>query len=219
MIRVLLADDEVMIRAGVRSILTADPGIEVVAEADDGHQAVELAQAHRPDVALLDIRMPRTDGLTAAAELHRLLPEVAVVMLTTFDEDAYIARALTEGARGFLLKAADPRELITGVQAVAAGAAYLSPRVAHRVITELRGGDLSRRTKAREAIATLTAREREVLALVGDGLSNHEIARRLHVSEGTIKSHVSAILPRLAATNRVQAAITAHEAGLTTPPT
>ncbi|HEY3682714.1 MAG TPA: response regulator transcription factor [Streptosporangiaceae bacterium] len=219
MIRVLLADDESMIRAGVRSILSADPSIEVVAEAADGHEAVELARAHHPDVALLDIRMPRTDGLAAAAELRRVLPEVAVVMLTTFDEDTYIARALTEGARGFLLKAADPRELLTGVHAVADGAAYLSPRVAHRVIAELRGGNLTRRDQARRAVATLTARERDVLALVGDGLSNQSIATRLHVAEGTVKAHVSAILPRLNATNRVQAAITAHEAGLTTPPT
>jgi DNA-binding NarL/FixJ family response regulator len=213
-IRVLLADDEAMIRAGVRAILTADPEIEVVAEAGDGHQAVDLALAHRPDVALLDIRMPRLDGLAAVPELRRLAPATALIMLTTFGEDEYIARALSDGASGFLLKSGDPRELITGVRAVADGAAYLSPRVAHRVITELGGGRMSQGSAARRRTDALTPREREVLALVGNGLSNAEIARRLHVVEGTVKAYVSAILNRLQVRNRVQAAIVAYEAGL-----
>jgi DNA-binding NarL/FixJ family response regulator len=216
MIRVLLADDEAMVRAGVRAILDTDPGIEVVAEAADGREAVELARANQPDVVLLDIRMPRLDGLAAAAELRQATPEVAVVMLTTFDEDEYVARALGEGANGFLLKAADPRELLIGVRAAAEGAAYLSPRIAHRVVADLRGGRLTRYDQARKRVDTLTGREREVLALVGEGLSNQDIARRLTVAEGTVKAHVSAILQRLEVTNRVQAAILAYEAGLTT---
>ncbi|GAA3756428.1 DNA-binding NarL/FixJ family response regulator [Spinactinospora alkalitolerans] len=214
MIRVLLADDEAMIRAGVRAILGADPGIEVVAEAADGREAVELARAHRPDVALVDIRMPRLDGLAAAAEIRRAVPETAVAILTTFGEDDYIARALGDGASGFLLKAGDPRELIAGVRAVADGAAFLSPKVAHRVITELSGGRMSRGAEARRRTEELTGRERDVLALLGAGLSNAEIARRLHLVEGTVKSYVSTILNRLGVRNRVQAAIVAHEAGL-----
>ncbi|GAA3114752.1 response regulator transcription factor [Planomonospora alba] len=214
MIRVLLADDEAMIRAGVRAILTADPEIEVVAEAGDGREAVEQALAHRPGVVLLDVRMPRLDGLAAVAELRRAVPEAAVLMLTTFGEDEYIARALAEGAAGFLLKSGDPRELLAGIRAAAEGAAYLSPRVARRVISELAGGRLTRAAAAREQVAGLTPREREVLGLLGAGLSNAQIARRLHLVEGTVKAHVSAILTRLGARNRVQAAIRAYEAGL-----
>ncbi|MEU7985518.1 response regulator [Streptosporangium canum] len=214
MIRVLLADDETMIRAGVRAILAADPEIEVVAEAGDGREAIDLVLSHRPDVVLLDIRMPRMDGLATLAELRRIAPGTAVVMLTTFGEDDYIARALGEGAGGFLLKSGDPRELLAGIHAVAEGAAYLSPRVAHRVITQLTGGRMTRVVAAREQVAALTPRERDVLALVGAGLSNGQIARRLYLVEGTVKAHVSAILTRLGARNRVQVAILAHEAGL-----
>ncbi|MFF4774159.1 response regulator [Microtetraspora fusca] len=214
MIRVVLADDEPMIRVGVRSILTTDPEIEVVAEAGDGREAVELVRAHRPDIAMLDIRMPRLDGLSAVAELRAAVPDVAIIVLTTFDEDEYVSRALAEGAAGFLLKAADPRELIIGVRAVADGAAYLSPRIAQKVIARLGGGRLSRADTARRHVETLTPREREVLALVGRGLSNQDIGRELFLSEGTVKSHVSAILLRLGLNNRVQAAIVAYEAGL-----
>jgi DNA-binding NarL/FixJ family response regulator len=214
MIRVLLADDEAMMRAGVRAILTADPGIEVVAEAADGREAVELARGHRPDVALLDIRMPRLDGLAAAEELRRTVPGTALVMLTTFSEDEYIERALGSGVSGFLLKSGDPRDLIAGVQAVAGGAAFLSPVVARRVIDRFGTGRLSRAAQARAALEPLTGREREVVALVGAGLSNAEIAQRLHVVEGTVKAHVSAVLGRLGLRNRVQLAILAYEAGL-----
>ncbi|PRX43601.1 LuxR family two component transcriptional regulator [Prauserella shujinwangii] len=215
MIRVLLADDETMVRAGVGAILAADGDIEVVAEAADGHEAVEQVRRTRPDVALLDIRMPRLDGLAAAAEIRRVRPETAVVILTTFGEDAYVERALGEGANGFLLKSGDPRELIAGVRAVAGGAAFLSPQVAKWAIARLSGdGRLSRAAGARERIAALTEREREVLALVGSGLSNADIAGRLHVVEGTVKAYVSTILQRLGARNRVQAAIAAYEAGL-----
>jgi DNA-binding NarL/FixJ family response regulator len=216
MIRVLLADDEVMIRAGVRAILTTDPEIAVVAEAGDGREAIELTLAHRPDVALLDIRMPRLDGLAVGAEIIRAAPTVAVAILTTFGDDAYLARALDDGARGFLLKSGDPRELIAGVHAVARGGAYLSPKVAARVIGELRSTGLSRATTARARVGALTARERDVLALLGAGLSNAQIANRLNLVEGTIKGHVSAIFTRLDLRNRVQAAILAHEADLIT---
>ncbi|WP_141575365.1 response regulator transcription factor [Actinomadura sp. WMMA1423] len=218
MIRTLLADDEAMIRAGVRAILTADPGIEVVAEAADGREAVELTLRHRPEVALLDIRMPRLDGLAAAAELRRAAPATGVIMLTTFGEDEYIARALAGGAGGFLLKSGDPRELIAGVRAVAGGAAYLSPKVAHRVITRLGGGRLEGRARASRRAAALTPRERDVLALLGAGLSNAEIGARLHVVEGTVKAYVSAILTRLDLRNRVQAAVLAYQAGLVDDP-
>ncbi|MFG1709542.1 response regulator [Nonomuraea sp. M3C6] len=214
MIRILLADDEAMIRAGVRAILDSDPSLEVVAEAGDGRQAVDLAIGHRPDVALLDIRMPRLDGLAAAGELRRVVPETAVVMLTTFGEDDYIAKALDVGASGFLLKSGDPRELIAGIHAVADGAAYLSPKVAQRVIAQVAGGRMGKGARARDRVEALTEREREVLALLGAGLSNAEIARRMHIVEGTVKAYVSSILIRLTVRNRVQAAIIAHEAGL-----
>jgi DNA-binding NarL/FixJ family response regulator len=213
-IRVLLADDEGMVRAGVRAILAAAPEIDVVAEAADGREAIDLAQRHRPDVALLDIRMPRLDGLAATGEILRTVPGTAVVILTTFSEDAYIARALGDGASGFLLKSGDPEDLLAGVRAVADGAAYLSPRVAKRVIDELSDGRMSRAATARGQVGALTPRERDVLALLGGGLSNAEIARRLHLVEGTVKAYVSTILNRLDVRNRVQAAIIAYEAGL-----
>jgi DNA-binding NarL/FixJ family response regulator len=214
MIRVLLADDEVMIRAGVRAILTTDPEIAVVAEAGDGREAIDLTLAHRPDVALLDIRMPRLDGLAAGAEIIRAMPEVAVAFLTTFGDDAYLAQALDDGAQGFLLKSGNPRELIAGIHAVAAGGAYLSPKIAARVIGRLRSTGLSRATTARTKVGVLTQRERDVLALLGAGLSNAQIANQLNIVEGTVKGHVSAILTRLDLSNRVKAAVLAHEAGL-----
>ncbi|MFI7147363.1 response regulator [Nonomuraea sp. NPDC050022] len=214
MIKVLLADDEVLVRAGVRAILAAAPDIEVVAEAGNGREALELARTHRPDVALLDIRMPLLDGLSAAAELRRAAPDVAVVMLTTFSEDEYISRALDGGASGFLLKSGDPYELMAAIRAVHGGAAFLSPQIAHRVIQQVSGGRMSRQSAAKERIAVLTPREREVLALVGAGLSNAEIGGRLFLVEGTVKAYVSAVLSRLGLKNRVQAAVLAYEAGL-----
>ncbi|MDN3249100.1 response regulator [Streptomyces mutabilis] len=216
MIRVLLADDEAMVRAGVRAILASGGESEVVAEAGDGREAVELARAHRPDVVLLDIRMPRLDGLAAAEELVRTVPGTAVAMLTTFSEHSYVARALAAGATGFLLKSGDPYELMAGVRAVADGAAFLSPKVARYVVEDLGrdGGRFAREERARARVALLSPREREVLGLVGAGLSNPEIAARLHLVEGTVKAYVSAVLDRLEVRNRVVAAIVAYEAGL-----
>ncbi|MFB9681350.1 response regulator [Streptosporangium vulgare] len=218
MIRVLIADDEPMIRAGVRALLSTAPDITVVAEAADGHEAVELVRRHRPQVAVLDIRMPKVNGIAAAAEIRRTVPATGVVILTTFGEDDYILQALGGGAAGFLVKSGEPEELIAGVRAVADGAAYLSPKVAARVVVHLAAsgaGTLAgRRDAARERIVALTAREREVLAFLGGGLSNGQIARRLHVVEGTVKAHVSSILARLAVDNRAAAAVMAHEAGI-----
>ncbi|MEV6234464.1 response regulator transcription factor [Saccharopolyspora shandongensis] len=212
--RLVLADDEAMVRAGVRAILAADPDVEIVGEAANGRDAVELVRRHRPAVALLDIRMPELDGLGAADEIRRVAPETAVLIMTTFDEDDYVTRALHGGASGFLLKTGDPRELLLGVRAAAEGGAYLSPSVAHRVIRQLGGPRLQQEIAARDHVDALSDREREVLALVGAGLSNAEIARRLHVVEGTVKAYVSAVLGRLGVKNRVQAAILAYEAGL-----
>nr|WP_308400280.1 response regulator transcription factor [Streptomyces anulatus] len=223
-IRVLIADDEPMIRAGVRAVLATDPGIEVVAEAADGHEAVELVRAHRPHVAVLDVRMPRTNGIEAAAEIRRTLPATGVVMLTTFGEDDYILRALGCGAAGFLIKSGEPEELVAGVRAVADGAAYLSPKVAARVVAHLAstgagaGALAGRRAAARERVAGLTPRERDVLSHLGGGLSNGQIARRLHLVEGTVKAHVSSVLARLGVDNRAAAAVVAHEAGILPPP-
>jgi DNA-binding NarL/FixJ family response regulator len=213
-IRVLLADDEAVVRAGIRTVLASDPQLRVVAEASDGRQAVELARLHTPDVALVDIRMPVLDGLSATAELRARVPETGVLVLTTFGEDDYIARGLEHGANGFVLKASDPQHLLAGVRAVAAGGAYLSPEVAMRVITGLRHGRTARWSTARDRIEVLSPREREVLALIGEGLSNAQIAQRLHLVEGTVKGYVSAILDRLDVRNRVQAALIAHDAGL-----
>lgn len=218
-IRVVLADDEAMMRAGIRAILAAVPGFEVVGEAADGAEAVSLVAELAPDVALLDVQMPGVDGLAATEAITAEHPGTSVVILTTFSEDAYIARALSGGATGFVLKSGDPHQLVSGVRAVVEGGAYLSPEVARRVIDELGadGGRLSRAASARERVAVLTDRERDVLALLGEGCSNDEVARRLTIAPGTAKVHVRSILTRLDLRNRVQAAVLAHEAGLVDP--
>ncbi|MFE1550067.1 response regulator [Streptomyces sp. NPDC058718] len=216
-IRVLLADDEAMIRHGVRLILRHADGIDVVAEAADGHRAVEEAAAHHPDVALVDIRMPRCDGLAAVRPLLALDPAPRVVMLTTFGDEENVLRALRDGASGFLLKDDGPQELISAVRAAAAGDAVLSPGVTGSVIARmLRGGpsDAGDAALRDERIARLTARERDVLAMLGEGLSNQDIADRLGIGIGTVKTHVGAILEKTGSTSRVQAALLAHQAGL-----
>ncbi|MET8757862.1 response regulator transcription factor [Lentzea sp. NPDC004782] len=212
MIRVVLADDEPVVRFGVRAVLATAGDVDVVAEAENGSEAVELVAAHRPDVAVLDIRMPRLDGLDAANLIRAHHPDTRTLVLTTFADDGYISRALGEGASGFVLKTGDPQEIIAGVRAVATGAAYLSPLVARRVVDQLAKN--RPRPGAAQRVQALTAREREVLGLVGAGLSNAEIAGQLHVVEGTVKVYVSTILRQLGVRNRVQAAIIAHEAGL-----
>lgn len=215
-IRVLLADDEAMIRHGVRLILRHAGGIDVVAEAADGRQAVEEAAAHHPDVALVDIRMPVCDGLAAIAPLLALDPAPRVVMLTTFGDDDNVMRALREGAAGFLLKDEGPQELISAVRAAAAGDAVLSPGVTGTVIAQmLRAGTQDADgALADERIARLTGREREVLAMLGQGLSNQDVAGRLGIGVGTVKTHVGAILDKTGSASRVQAALLAHRTGL-----
>ncbi|MFJ6718581.1 response regulator [Streptomyces sp. NPDC091259] len=206
-----------MIRHGVRLILRHAEGIEVVAEAADGHAAVEEASAHHPDVALVDIRMPVCDGLAAIAPLLALDPAPRVVMLTTFGDDDNVVRALREGAAGFLLKDEGPQELISAVRAAAAGDAVLSPGVTGTVISRMLRSDASKDVGAvpvDERIARLTGREREVLAMLGQGLSNQDVAGRLGIGVGTVKTHVGAILDKTGSASRVQAALLAHRAGL-----
>ncbi|QVQ54732.1 response regulator transcription factor [Spiractinospora alimapuensis] len=214
MIRVVLADDEAMMRAGVRALVTADGDVAVVGEAADGRVAVGLVAEHSPDVVLLDIRMPGTDGLTAAAELRRDFPDTAVVMLTLFGEESYIASALDHGVSGFVLKTGDPFELLAGLRAAAEGAVFLSPPVARWVIDQLGGSHAGRAAEARDRVASLSAREREVLSLVAAGMTNREIARHLALADSTVKTHLDSIRLRLGTTNRVQAAVLAYEAGI-----
>lgn len=214
-IRVVIADDEPLIRAGIRMILTSAADIEVVAEAANGREAVELARAHGPDVVLLDIQMPVMDGLTALAELGRAAPEVRAMILTTFGEKENVLRALSGGGAGFLLKDSAPGELIGAVRAAAAGDAYLSPAATRHVVDQLAsGGSTGRAEEARRRVAALSERERGVLALLGEGLSNADAGRRLHMSEATVKTYVSRILAKLECENRVQAALLARDAGL-----
>ncbi|WTB27536.1 response regulator transcription factor [Streptomyces virginiae] len=215
MIRVVIADDEPLIRAGIRMILTSAPDIEVVAEAANGKEAVDLARSHAPDVMLLDIQMPVMDGLSALGELRRAVPEVRALILTTFGEKENVLRALGEGGAGFLLKDSAPGELIGAVRAAAAGDAYLSPGATRHVVDQLASGKAAARGEvARRQVAELSDRERGVLALLGEGLSNAEAGRRLHMSEATVKTYVSRILAKLDCENRVQAALLARDAGL-----
>ncbi|CAM5364116.1 MULTISPECIES: response regulator [Streptomyces] len=214
-VRVLLADDEEMIRHGVRLILRHAQDIDVVAEAANGAEAVELAARHPVDVALVDIRMPVLDGLAAIEQLVRLDPKPQVVMLTTFGDEENVTRALQAGASGFLLKDEGPQELISAVRAAAAGDAVLSPGVTGHVVRRmLQGGGRIGAGTADERLAALTDREREVLAMLGEGLSNLEIGRRLEIGLGTVKTHVGRILDKTGTESRVQAALLAHQAGL-----
>ncbi|CAL9359997.1 Transcriptional regulatory protein LnrK [Actinosynnema sp. ALI-1.44] len=214
MIRVLIADDEPLMRAGIKAILGTADDIELVAEAGDGREAVRIARERRVDVAVLDIRMPRLDGLAAARELRSVAPSVRVVMLTTFGEDDNIVRALSDGAAGFLLKDSAPEELLRAVRAVHAGEAYLSPMVTSRVVGMVAQVGQPRRQEAIRQVEGLTEREVEVLALLGLGMSNADVGQRLHMSEATVKTYVSRLLAKLGLTNRVQAALLARDAGL-----
>ncbi|GEB59573.1 response regulator [Streptomyces gardneri] len=214
-IRVVIADDEPLIRAGIRMILISDPDIQVVGEAADGRAAVEAARAHAADVVLLDIQMPVLDGLSALPELRRAAPAARVIVLTTFGERENVLRALEHGGAGFLLKDTAPAELIRAVRAAAAGDAYLSPAATRHVVERLATGrEAARSEQARVRVAALSEKEREVLAVLGEGLSNADAGRRLHMSEATVKTYVSRILAKLDCENRVQAALLARDAGL-----
>ncbi|MFF9520981.1 response regulator [Streptomyces achromogenes] len=211
MIRVLVVDDEALIRTGFQRILDAADGIEVVG-AVSGGQALRTVRHTRPDVVLLDIRMPDVDGLTVLSEIRRLPEPPVVAMLTTFDMDEYVETALRSGAAGFLLKDTDPEALPPAVQSLARGGTVLSPKVTRTVVDGyLNAGAQERPPKALER---LTEREREVLVLIAEGLSNTDIAARMHLSTGTVKDHVSAILTKLEVSGRVQAALLAQRAGL-----
>jgi DNA-binding NarL/FixJ family response regulator len=213
-IRVLLVDDEELVRSGLRMILETAGDIEVVGEAADGRGAVDQVRRHRPDAVLMDIRMPGLDGLAATRELAALPDPPKVIMLTTFELDEYVHAALEHGAVGFLLKDIPPRDLIQAVRTVAEGNAMLAPTVTRRLIEEFAARSSAPAVAARERLEALTEREREVVVAVARGLSNAEIGRRLFMSEATVKAHVSHVLAKLGLRNRVQAAILVHDAGL-----
>ena len=215
-IRVLIVDDDDLMRAGLRGVLASDDAIELGGEADDGRAAAYRTRLLRPDVVLMDVRMPDLDGISATREVLAAFPEVRVVILTTFEQDDYIFGALSAGASGFLLKRTRPEELIAAIHTIAAGDSLLSPSVTNRVIERMAAQpppDAGRDAR----LAELTAREAEVLELVARGLSNAEIAARLVIEESTVKTHLKRILAKLGARDRVQAVIFAYESGLTHP--
>ncbi len=217
-IRVLIVDDQALIRAGLIALFKAAPGLEVVGEAADGAQAVALAATTSPDVILMDIRMPVLDGIAATKQILAVPAEVKprVVVLTTFDLDEYIYNALSEGASGFLLKDTPPDRLIAAVHTIAAGDMLLTPRITHRLVETFAQYHRTT-TGGGPQLALLTARETEVLRLVGNGLSNGEIAQRLVLSEATVKTHVKRTMSKLQLTSRAQAVVVAYETGLIVP--
>ncbi|TMD11899.1 MAG: response regulator transcription factor [Chloroflexi bacterium] len=210
MIRVAIADDQALVRAGFRMIVQTQPDMQVAGEAGDGQEAIDLVRRERPDIALMDIRMPRVDGIEATRQVAGI---TRIVILTTFELDEYVFDALASGASAFLLKAAPPEDLIRAIRVVAGGEALLAPSVTKRLIEEFakRPERVSRKSKE---LDTLTEREREVLGEVARGFTNAEIAARLHVSETTVKTHVAHLLDKLELRDRVQAVILAYEAGL-----
>jgi DNA-binding NarL/FixJ family response regulator len=215
-LRVVVADDQSMVRAGFRSLLNEEPGLEVVGEAADGEQAVAAVRRFRPDVALMDIRMPNVDGLEATRRIVAAGLATRILILTTFDLDEYVYEGLRAGASGFLLKDASPEQLIAAIQVVAEGEAVLAPTVTRRVVeafARIPAADHG----LRAALDSLTAREREVLRLLARGRSNAEVARELIVSEATAKTHVRHVLSKLDLRDRVQAVVFAYESGLVRP--
>ena len=219
MIRILLADDQALVRAGFRVLIESEPDLEVVGEAADGREAYELAVRHRPDVVLMDIRMPDVDGIAATGRIvaDPRAADVRVLVLTTFDLDEYVFRALRAGASGFLLKDTQPAELLAAIRVVAAGEALLAPRVTRAVIAAFASRPEPEAQVDRAALAFLTEREREVLTLVGRGLSNGEIGEALVIGAATTKTHIGRILAKLNARDRAQLVVTAYETGLVTP--
>ncbi len=217
MIRVLLVDDQALVRAGFRALLDAQDDVEVVGEAGDGDEGVRLARRLGPDIVLMDIRMPGTDGLAATRSIvgDDRLKDVRIVILTTFELDEYVFEAIRSGASGFLVKDTEPVELLRAVRAVAAGDALLSPGVTRRLIGAF--ADQTRAPQRTPALDSLTVREREVMGLVAEGLSNDEIAERLFVSPMTAKTHVSRAMTKLAARDRAQLVVFAYESGLVRP--
>jgi len=215
-IRVMVVDDDELMRTGLRAVLSSDDGIEVVEEAGDGEQAVRRAKRSRPELVLMDVRMPGQDGIAATADLLAAVPEAKVVILTTFEEDEYIHGALRAGASGFLLKRTSPEDLTAAVHRVSAGEALLSPSVTRRVIDQMATRPLAR-SGDDPRLAELTAREREVLELIARGLSNREIAAQLVVEETTVKTHVKRVLSKLGVRDRVHAVIVAYETGVVAP--
>jgi DNA-binding NarL/FixJ family response regulator len=213
---VVIVDDDALVRAGLAMILGGDPSIELVGEAGDGEAGLELVARTSPDVVLMDIRMPRLDGLGATARLMQQPTPPKVIVLTTFDADDYVVRALRDGASGFLLKDTPPAQIVDAVHKVAAGDHMLSPSVTAQLIARLGDGeeDSGRHTQAHALIGTLSAREREVAVAVGEGKSNAQIAAELYMSVATVKAHVSRIMVKLEAANRVHIAIRVHDAGL-----
>lgn len=213
-IRVLIVDDDALVRAGLSMILGGAPDLVVVGEGADGAEVPHLVAEHRPDVVLMDIRMPEVDGLAATERLRATSPAPEVVILTTFHADAQVLRALRAGAAGFLLKDTPPGELVTAIRKVGAGQPILSPAVTRQLIAHVAdGGAGTRRERAVESLAGLSDREREVALAVGQGRSNAEIAVELHMSVATVKAHVSRVLTKLELNNRVQIALTVHDAG------
>ncbi|MFF4419067.1 response regulator [Streptosporangium sp. NPDC001559] len=213
MIRVLVADDEPLITAGIRTVLESAADIEVVAEAANGRAAVEAALGHRVDVALIDVNMPVLDGLSAIEELRGLVPTLRTLVLTSFGTEPNVVRALRGGAAGFVLKSCAPDELIRAVRAAYGGDAYLSPPVTRLVLGMVTPAEVDRRREAAELLGTLTPREDEVLRLLAEGMSNAEIGRGLTMSEASVKTYVSRILTKLNCSNRVQAALLVRDAG------
>ncbi|MEY9210734.1 DNA-binding NarL/FixJ family response regulator [Thermobifida halotolerans] len=214
-IRVLLVDDDPLVRAGLTMMLGGAPDLRVVGEAGDGGQALSLVDEHSPDVVLMDIRMPSVDGLAATERLRARPRAPEVIVLTTFDADRHVLRALRAGAAGFLLKDTPPEEIVAAVRQVARGYPVLSPEVTRRLIARVaESGRDRRRARAAERLSVLNAREHEVAVAVGHGMSNAQIGAALHLSVPTVKTHVSSVLAKLDCTNRVQVALLVHDAGL-----